>query len=109
MSLGSHSFDLLNGICAALRGRRFVRNQTCGDSTLAGLYFPAHACYLGFASNYPVFQEVRRRLRTSRGFPQFERTFRTYLVLMGLHAINHAALARRHAFAIFLDVRSAGL
>ena len=86
------------------RSRRFVRQQTRSDPTLAWKYLSADTGYLGLASNHGIFQSVSSSLHTCCGFPQFERAFGAYLVLMSLHAVNHAPLSRRHRSAILLYV-----
>jgi hypothetical protein len=51
---------------------------------------------------------ISRGLHTCCGFPQFERALDANLVLVSLHAVDHAAFTERYRFAIPIYVLSTG-
>jgi len=69
-----------------------------------GCILPHTPRYLGLACNDGILQRVSRGEHARLGFFQFEHTFRAYLVLISLHAIDDTALSRRYVAAIFLDI-----
>ena len=62
---------------------------------------------LGLAGSDAILQRISRGQDVRCSFLEFERTFRTNLIFVGLHAIDCAALAWRHIATVFLDVVSA--
>ena len=73
-----------------------------------GSYLSTDADYLGFARNHCILQRISSRLHACGGFPKFECALDADLVLVSLHAVDHATFTGRHRFAVLLDVLGAG-
>src|SRR5262249_43933274 len=108
-SLSFDFLDFFDGIRAILRNVCLLSHQACRYPTLSGLDSSALGGDVGPTGSDGFFQSFGRRLQRENDVLEVIRTDRTYLVLMRLHAVDHAAFARSDRRAVLLDLLCARL